>query len=211
MSGGCVLPLLVHRCARSKDLLAAGLRYWPAASPFAIQQSSCRLHRHPVRQLHYEEWLEMRTQDTFPCDGDRKSGVFVGLPTKPLGHHALRLLPGPPRHGARNKQKKKGILLSAQVQSDQTDSLVVSVYRRSRILDRAFFEHFGFAAPEKILLFASGSLSREGISYEEDGSSDASNSGASERRVNLFLCGRRGSDPHVLAGTLQRELIRKLR
>lgn len=114
-------------------------------------------------------------------------------------------------HGARNKQKKKGILLSAQVQSDQTDSLVVSVYRRSRILDRAFFEHFGFAAPEKILLFASGSLSREGISYEEDGSSDASNSGASERRVNLFLCGRRGSDPHVLAGTLQRELIRKLR
>jgi hypothetical protein len=51
----------------------------------------------------------------------------------------------------------------------------------------------------------------EGISHEEDGSSDACNFGPSQRGVNLFLCRRRGSDPHVLTGALQRELMRRFR
>jgi len=117
----------------------------------------------------------IRIQDTFAGVVDWKSGIFVGWPTNaatwvstsaaPLwrvqqaeGEGKTRHRPGSSRPGLR---------------------FILSVYRRTRISDRAFFEHFGFPAPEKIWWFSSGSLSRGGDSHEEDGTSDACNSGTS--------------------------------
>jgi hypothetical protein len=96
--------------------------------------------------------------------------------------------PRPLRCSACNRQKGKGKLVHRPGLSQPGLLSILSVYRRTRISHRAFFEHFGFPAPEKIWWFSSGSISRGGDSHEEDGSSDAGNSGTSKRCLNLFLC-----------------------
>jgi hypothetical protein len=96
--------------------------------------------------------------------------------------------PRPLRCSACNRQKGKGKLVHSPGLSRPGLRFTVSVYRRTRISHRAFFEHFGFPAPEKIWWFSSGSISRGGDSHEENGSSAGCNSGTSKRCLNLFLC-----------------------
>jgi hypothetical protein len=96
--------------------------------------------------------------------------------------------PRPLRFSACNRQKGNGKLVHRPGLRQPGLRFIMSVYRRRRISHRAFFEHFGFPAPEKIWWFSSGSISRRGDSHEEDGSSARCNSGTSKRCLNLFLC-----------------------
>ncbi len=79
----------------------------------------------------------------------------------------------------------------------------LSVYRRTPTMQHAIFEHFEFHPGKKICWFPSGRYPTEDSSDEKDGSLDGGNPGASERRIDLFLCRRWGSDPYVLARTLR--------
>jgi hypothetical protein len=73
------------------------------------------------------------------------------------------------------------------------------------------FRTFRISSCEKNIVFPAGFYPTEDSSDEKDGSLADCNSGASERRIDLFLCRRRRSDAHVLTGTLRREVSRSAR
>ena len=72
------------------------------------------------------------------------------------------------------------------------------------------FEYFGFH-PAKKYCVPAGFYPTEDSSDEKDGSLADCISGASERRIDFFLCRRRRSDAHVLTGALRREVSRNAR
>ena len=153
----------------------------------------------------------MRTQDTFLGFWNENQECSSVDRRKPAGNREPQTSPRHPRCGACNRQKKKGIVVKAQVQPNQacgsscryTDGCVFIIARFSNTSDFLLQKKYGCSR--------AGCYPVEEILHEEDGSSDAGNSGASKRSVNLFLCRRRSSDTHVLAGALQRELICRLR
>jgi hypothetical protein len=59
------------------------------------------------------------------------------------------------------------------------------------------------------MVFESGRYPTEDSSHEKDGSLDGGNPGASERRIDFFLCRRRGADASMLTRALRREVICK--
>ena len=73
------------------------------------------------------------------------------------------------------------------------------------------FRTFRISSCEKNIVFPAGFYPTEDSSDEKDGSLADCNSGASKRRIDLFLCRRRRSDASVLSRTLRRQVSRKLR
>ena len=134
------------------------------------------------------EWLEMRTQDTFLGFWNENQEFSSVDRRKPAAIANPKIHPGIPRCGACNRQKKKGIFVKAQVQPNQacgspcryTDGCVFIIARFSNTSDFLLQKKYGCSR--------AGRYPVEGISHEEDGSSDAGNSGTSKRCVNLFLC-----------------------
>jgi hypothetical protein len=104
-----------------------------------------------------------------------------------------------------------GIVINPRIRSIQTARCPLSVDRRAPVSHHAFFEHFRISSREKNMVFPAGFDPTEDSPDEKDGSLADCNAGASERRIDLFLCRRRRSDAPVLSRTLRRQVSRKPR
>ena len=155
------------------------------------------------------EWLEMRTQDTFLGVSGMRIGSFRRLTDETqLAIANLKFHPASPPWRVQQAEEEGNIRQGPGSAPDQACGSSCRYTDGRAFFTARFSNTSDFLLQKKYGCSRVGRYPMEGISHEEDGSSDACNSGASKRRVNFFLCRRRGSDPHVFTGALQRELTR---
>jgi len=103
-----------------------------------------------------------------------------------------------------------GTVLKPRVRSAQTHDALCRYTDEHRFHTERFSNISDFILQKKYRVPA-GFYPTEDSSDEKDGSLTDCNSGASERRIDFFLCRRRRSDASVLSRTLRRQVSRKLR